>query len=207
MGHIHAAHVIVISTHAPAGGATRTNTGRKEKVRVISTHAPAGGATEPSHACHGAERFLLTPLREGRLIFLQNRAKWDVISTHAPAGGATVQGGVIGEFICISTHAPAGGATTLRRRNKSGQTFLLTPLREGRPPLRYLCHQFHQFLLTPLREGRPLVMQWELQLSSYFYSRPCGRGDIASAQIDEIRVLFLLTPLREGRQQFSTSPS
>ena len=55
----------------------------------------------------------------------------------------------------ISTHAPAGGAT---------------PHENGRPHCRY------SFLLTPLREGRPFPIT-EAASSSYFYSRPCGRGD------------------------------
>ena len=57
----------IISTHAPAGGATN-----RAKIAVdnghISTHAPAGGATRAARA-------------------------WSLprcISTHAPAGGATV---------------------------------------------------------------------------------------------------------------------
>ena len=55
-----------ISTHAPAGGATKELMGDEIEV-IISTHAPAGGATQPS-----AEA-------ESRI----------AISTHAPAGGAT----------------------------------------------------------------------------------------------------------------------
>ena len=62
--------IIVISTHAPAGGATyfiveqqRPSNGR------ISTHAPAGGATLPSSSSTLVRSvFLLTPLREGRLL-------------------------------------------------------------------------------------------------------------------------------------------
>ena len=58
--------------------------------RIISTHAPAGGATEtPCLFANIRSTFLLTPLREGRPpaallppVFLE-------ISTHAPAGGAT----------------------------------------------------------------------------------------------------------------------
>ena len=55
-----------ISTHAPAGGATRAMYG-VIKSEFISTHAPAGGATGDVDAAGGyADRFLLTPLREGR---------------------------------------------------------------------------------------------------------------------------------------------
>ena len=34
----------------------------------------------------------------------------------------------------------------------------------------------------------------------HFYSRPCGRGDAATAARREWENIFLLTPLREGRQ-------
>ena len=57
-----------ISTHAPAGGATVTLSGKQAKLPFISTHAPAGGAT---HLRRQAPR------------------QEPGISTHAPAGGAT----------------------------------------------------------------------------------------------------------------------
>ena len=59
----------------------------------------------------GAYKFLLTPLREGRLGLYRWDEKAESISTHAPAGGATC---LVVEKVCngqISTHAPAGGAT------------------------------------------------------------------------------------------------
>ena len=59
------------------------------------------------------DKFLLTPLREGRL----------VADLHGCVSGCG-----------ISTHAPAGGATeTLTIRKLTEKKFLLTPLREGRP--------------------------------------------------------------------------
>ena len=55
-----------ISTHAPAGGATRVvHTPMLDD--NISTHAPAGGATVYRFRSDvGCVAFLLTPLREGR---------------------------------------------------------------------------------------------------------------------------------------------
>ena len=55
-----------ISTHAPAGGATSVYTQRPPYADFISTHAPAGGATERMLAENKEDKFLLTPLREGR---------------------------------------------------------------------------------------------------------------------------------------------
>ena len=61
----------------------------------------------------------------------------------------------------ISTHAPAGGAT-------------LNHLLRLKAVL--------QFLLTPLREGRRYINLIGRFLLQYFYSRPCGRGDLLRRQ-------------------------
>ena len=123
------------------------------------------------------------------------------ISTHAPAGGATVP--VTGKAIelPISTHAPAGGATKLVRLVRSCVS-ISTHAPAGGATWAGRGHMARAapFLLTPLREGRPLVMQWGLQLSSYFYSRPCGRGDAHAPSAISMAFVFLLTPLREGRR-------
>ena len=60
----------IISTHAPAGGATST-TFRPLLSARISTHAPAGGATWAVVAVPVVtSAFLLTSLREGRHVAL-----------------------------------------------------------------------------------------------------------------------------------------
>ena len=59
------AAVQAISTHAPAGGATKAAVDML-LAADISTHAPAGGATFMPYSFHAPIRFLLTPLREGR---------------------------------------------------------------------------------------------------------------------------------------------
>ena len=173
-----------ISTHAPAGGATlRLHLAGAEG--AISTHAPAGGATSK------------------RIVYNNN----PIISTHAPAGGATGSGGSGGESAPpISTHAPAGGATCSRKARTAAGTFLLTPLREGRPyhTTVYVDHvdisthapaggatsgtvrpsrSCNGFLLTPLREGRPGRESIKTRPAPYFYSRPCGRGDSNFPQV------------------------
>ena len=78
--------------------------------------------------------------------------------------------------------------------------FLLTPLREGRPMEARRAEKEGVFLLTPLREGRlreeekvilcrristhapaggaTMVRRSSSALWNYFYSRPCGRGDL-----------------------------
>ena len=187
-----------ISTHAPAGGATK-NQGWAACVESISTHAPAGGATAPVPVRSPAGGYFYSrPCGRGDSIVLRFDLK-DQISTHAPAGGATGTaqlGGREGSYFysrpcgrgdrrqqgshtvrSISTHAPAGGATAARiprcrrilhfysrpcgrgdrcsrRARTAAGTFLLTPLREGRPATPTRRSISSSFLLTPLREGR-----------------------------------------------------
>ncbi len=115
-----------------------TQAGDRRFCVVISTHAPAGGATSCFGAVSGfGRRFLLTPLREGRPSGRQIRTgganfysrpcgrgdglgllavdNCRLISTHAPAGGATLQAAEGIPHMPISTHAPAGGATVHSR--------------------------------------------------------------------------------------------
>ena len=91
---------IVISTHAPAGGATVVH-GEWLRADDISTHAPAGGATIACATPVRCVRFLLTPLREGRLQHQIAFIQLPGISTHAPAGGATP---ARGEFLRRRAH-------------------------------------------------------------------------------------------------------
>ena len=107
------AETLTISTHAPAGGATRAALYAETGAYTISTHAPAGGATKMiTQARQNISIFLLTPLREGRPGDFKGKNPDQSISTHAPAGGATYKN---------QTHPHL-------------EAFLLTPLREGRPP-------------------------------------------------------------------------
>ena len=107
-------NAVIISTHAPAGGATYKVSTRVLTVRCISTHAPAGGATWMIRSYKGGGLiFLLTPLREGRLYRWYRKNGCGEISTHAPAGGATWDGQRFLVLGTISTHAPAGGATAI----------------------------------------------------------------------------------------------
>ena len=111
----HSAKDALVSTHAPARGAT-AGTRQGRDVHVVSTHAPARGATyewlgtvawrafQPTHP-HGVRRHLASPPR----ILLR-------VSTHAPARGATFALALPEHIINVSTHAPARGATCMEWR-------------------------------------------------------------------------------------------
>ncbi len=146
---------VSISTHAPAGGATKSSAASamsaiflltplregRQTVRDIllvsadiSTHAPAGGATRSSRCRKRLNPFLLTPLREGRLGCVLVFAVQEHISTHAPAGGATkVAVPVVLAFGYFYSRPCGRGDAVVIIAVYLADQFLLTPLREGRP--------------------------------------------------------------------------
>ena len=74
----------------------------------------------------------------------------------------------------------ARGDALLGDKAAQERIFQFPPLREGRqpayaPPLCYIIFQF-----PPLREGRQISTE-NMWRNSYFNSRPCARGDSATA--------------------------
>ena len=79
---------------------------------------------------------------------------------------------------------------------KDSKQFLLTPLREGRPTARQLYRKdSKQFLLTPLQEGRP-GRPAVRAAGIHFYSRPCERGDRGARQRRHGRSISTHAPAR-----------
>ena len=105
----------LISTHAPAGGATGCHGHSSSLTGRISTHAPAGGATRRPRRRVADDVFISTHAPAGGATDLYKRFDPVVqnISTHAPAGGATCVFSKSEKSRYISTHAPAGGATSI----------------------------------------------------------------------------------------------
>ena len=154
----------------------------------ISTHAPAGGATRQMAPKRSAKHlFLLTPLREGRLAPVPDAILAAVDDFYSrPCGrgrllGNSTKPAVRPARTQISTHAPAGGATrTLRSwRGRERILFLLTPLREWRPLPHTASRQptEQEFLLTPLREGRRSAREKEVwMMRKEFLLTPLREG-------------------------------
>ena len=169
-----------ISTHAPTRGATCLVSSLFLASR-ISTHAPTRGATFTAEfrrltMC----RFLLTPLREGRLLQLCGiYGIIQIISTHAPTRGATHEKRATKTSSTISTHAPTRGATGFVLFFAKDQKIISThaPTRGATCALANLIVWFLVFLLTPLREGRRARTICTNQSPEHFYSRPYARGD------------------------------
>ena len=82
------------------------------------------------------------------------------ISTHAPAGGATYERIYFFNIWRISTHAPAGGATFSILAVINSVTVISTH--------------------APAGGATRSAAVWA-GIKKYFYSRPCGRGDVDGA--------------------------
>ena len=146
---------------------------------LISTHAPAGGATSSSLSSrHSRSVFLLTPLREGRRKAVCHRHVGAVISTHAPAGGATIDAMNCGFRSIISTHAPAGGATGLQLQAAGIPPISTHAPAGGATGAAVALPTVERFISTHAPAGGA-TRRWNNYPArgSHFYSRPCGRGD------------------------------
>ncbi len=102
---------VVVSIHAPAGGATTIFLPASWRC-YVSIHAPAGGATWFYYVIIPYRvRFQSTHPRGVRRCEGQHCRVATEVSIHAPAGGAT--GVSCQHFFTnnVSIHAPAGGAT------------------------------------------------------------------------------------------------
>ena len=158
----------MISTHAPAGGATYTGLNDfRQKLHFYSRPCGRGDCTIPALIkMYGL--FLLTPLREGRHVAIEMIAGMGIFLLTPLREGRLLALAQMVSLEAISTHAPAGGATLMAELTEVSVRFLLTPLREGRP---------RRF---------PAARQ-----RTHFYSRPCGRGDVT--YIDDAKVMELIS--------------
>ena len=104
------------------------------------------------------------------------------ISTHAPAGGATLSYcGLSDHGSVISTHAPAGGATRAIPPRKRRARHISTHAPAG---------------------GATLEFRPRFGVSTDFYSRPCGRGDMGDARQGAARGNFYSRPCGRGDCNF-----
>ena len=118
---------------------------------------PCGRGDHHVHGgCRGRSYFYSRPCGRGDFLAAEDGHDGQHISTHAPAGGAT-QVQLYGFCrLVISTHAPAGGAT-----KKSLQSVRILLISTHAPA-----------------GGATHAADRRRPCGRYFYSRPCGRGDI-----------------------------
>ena len=188
-----------ISTHAPAGGATRYGANSADSWFLFLLTPLREGRPKMAVTIADEEGFLLTPLREGRRSADQpwiSHRSFLLTPLREGRPVKTVFIRVLVNFYsrpcgrgdhCWSSlceqkelyfySRPCGRGDNTRITGwPMRPLFLLTPLREGRLSVIWTHEPVALFLLTPLREGRQ-------------------DADSRSAPL----TVFLLTPLREGR--------
>ena len=125
---------LLVSIHAPAGGATLMKRKRRTRRKFQSTrpqgarlhtpysplpttfvsiHAPAGGATAVAKLSVVSSKSFNPRARRGRDRRRGRCTRHLAVSIHAPAGGATENRLNTVLKTIVSIHAPAGGATIL----------------------------------------------------------------------------------------------
>ena len=123
----------LISTHAPAGGATGSGRTGTDAGNYFYSRPCGRGDVVPVAANRPAQYFYSRPC--GRGDTLRKRKTWcrKSISTHAPAGGATADVPVppVSRLYFYSRPCGRGDFCPAARRLRTC-SFLLTPLREGR---------------------------------------------------------------------------
>ena len=143
-----------ISTHAPAGGATRAPWPTTARLQNFYSRPCGRGDAVRIRNNIGRAGFLLTPLREGRRISSENAGL---------------------ECKFLLTPLREGRQCSFFARLPA-QQFLLTPLREGRRGhFQPNIHDRH-FYSRPCGRGDGSYEEMGAALP-HFYSRPCGRGD------------------------------
>ena len=160
-----------ISTHAPARGATWICKQINLRRKYFYSRPCERGDLRRGDGWGDPKEFLLTPLREGRLVLCRDwmrlskflltplregrRGRLQRFHTFTPnfysrpcERGDRRRSGAHWRSLRISTHAPARGATTKNFTDRSNHLFLLTPLREGRPFLPTLNFHVGDFIST-----------------------------------------------------------
>ena len=147
----------VVSSHAPARGATSSKNLQKTGV-FVSSHAPARGATcLPLMSWWLVKSFKSCPREGGNSMRLIDANEVIKVSSHAPARGATPDQRIaVKAVIVVSSHAPARGATHRRAGADRGKhpRFKSCP-REGgnRVPWTAILEDY-EFQVMPPRGGQ-----------------------------------------------------
>ena len=219
----------MISTHAPAGGATLVS-GFVDVAFTISTHAPAGGATgAPARPRPPPADFYSHPCGRGDSI----PAHWcvfEIISTHAPAGGATRSTRASRQSRRNFYSRPCGrGDTPSASLWRPPSYFYSRPCGRGDDVEGSAANTAGVFLLTPLREGRHTAaapVNPTSCISTHapaggatrgtscpclslcnFYSRPCGRGDLRDFPVFHVGIAISTHAPAGGATHIRLSPS
>ena len=197
-----------------------------QKQYVISTHAPAGGATRRRSIMPASAAFLLTPLREGRheLFSISNSHRTKFLLTPLREGRQGALFLLPPNFNFYSRPCGRGDEFSCDIRALNSD-FYSRPCGRGDIFAIYDC-SFYRISTHAPAGGATYAEPFIKIFGLYFYSRPCGRGDADGYEGTERRksisthapaggatgaiaktidglTQFLLTPLREGRRHHS----
>ena len=148
-------------------------------------------------------RFLLTPLREGR----RGKALRDVvqrwISTHAPAGGATHADTLFRELYTQHFYSrPCGRGDRKRRHARRDRSLHFYSRPCGRGDQLIEASGMTVQISTHAPAGGATSSWTPSPCSAYFYSRPCGRGDLrGSSRHSDCTGHFYSRPCGRGDQK------
>ena len=189
----------MISTHAPAGGATTTQTARRQNGAFLLTPLREGRLAGCRRIRRSA-RFLLTPLREGRPFPITEAASSSYFYSRPCGRGDQCEGTPL--FFAtyfysrpcgrgdggrpesekanafISTHAPAGGATVVATFCCHVLYCISTHAPAGGATYGWHISNLRIYISTHAPAGGATSPAYFfIPAPMYFYSRPCGRGD------------------------------
>ncbi len=142
---------------------------------LISTHAPAGGATGTDATKVVPRRIYSRPCGRGRRTIGTKAVQAYAISTHAPAGGDPLQAHAASWFRYFYSR-PCGRGDDHIRQLVRAEVFLLTPCGRGDANHCFVSAPAHHISTHALRRGDTAVSE-SFAIMGIFYSRPCGRGD------------------------------
>ena len=189
----------IVSTHAPARGATRlVSRSRRLQSRAVSTHAPARGATR-SISSGGCSTMCFNPrAREGR--DNTRRAIVTAVAAFQPTRPRGARQGFGGAHACtlpVSTHAPARGAT----REHQSQTpigLCFNPrAREGRDPPPLASNPSEGRRFNPrAREGRDATARPVKGFSGAVSTHAPARGATSSEHYMLLQLAAKFQPTR-----------
>ena len=138
---------------------------------LISTHAPAGGATWPHEKGHQSRGiFLLTPLREGRPKVVGTGLTLKAFLLTPLREGRRGNYTACYPSNTISTHAPAGGATpALPALSQAHCNFYSRPCGRGDPACARLRRKLVDFYSRPCGRGDAIVRNIDcpIQISTH----------------------------------------
>ena len=215
--------ISIISTHAPAWGATTVGGSTFSAFFNFNSRPRVGGDPAKGLTGNMHHRFQLTPPRGGRRrgahgadpardFNSRPRVGGDgpgerqildqgQISTHAPAWGATASQSTGIQHTDISTHAPAWGATHADLASSAISIDFNSRPRVGGDLDSFYPSQRNLISTHAPAWGATARICLSIILSFYFNSRPRVGGDSIFNPLLPLYVSFQLTPPRGGRQR------